>query len=80
MTVLIDSWKEQKRIRIPNALIFNRLTAILISHCTRSQDVTLPADALSAILHELQKAGHMMPDRTMVDIESADGKRIKIFI
>ena len=80
MTIHIDDGKKARRIWLPTALLCNRLTAMLLSHSVREHDVKLSVGVIASLLHELSTASRYLPDRTLVEVETADGMRVRIRI
>ncbi len=82
MRIRIEEHGEKKlSLCIPTGLLLNRLTASVLPGIISVEDgAALSAAQLHAIFRALNDFRRSHPDWPLVDVESADGKRVQIIL
>ncbi len=82
MHIRIRSEYTSLSLPLPNALVFNRMTAHLCANAARRSGHASPVDEalLTQLFVQLHEAGTLLGDLPLVEVDSADGDHVEIFL
>lgn len=84
MKIIVKSQETNLKIRIPTALLLNRLTAAVGARVIEKhvpQDVlTIEGKDLIRLVKEVNRVRKFHKDMPLVDVEDADGDVVKIYL
>lgn len=84
MRILVKDDEHTIRLWLPTALIFSSLTAEIAAHCMRKYvkdpRVNLTSRQLRALFAEMRRIRHRHGSWELVDVQSADGEKVKIIL
>lgn len=84
MRIHINSKDVNLSLPLPNALVFNGLTARLCASAVQREENDLPLEAdretLTRLFALLREAGELLGDTPFVEVDSANGEHVTIML
>lgn len=78
MLIQIHSPETRLTIPIPTGLVFNRFTARFIPLALADSGVPVTADQAVRLVDIINRFRKTHPDWVLVDVQSADGERVRV--
>ncbi len=80
--ILRENGKKRLRLRLPNALLFNGLSALFLSKRLKKEGVSLSYKQLRILFREAKKYASTHPEWKMIEVQEKNeqGTEITIFV
>ncbi|MBQ9129760.1 MAG: hypothetical protein IJX59_03240 [Clostridia bacterium] len=80
--ILRENGKKRLRLRLPNALLFNGLSALFLSKRLKKEGVSLSYKQLRILFREAKKYASTHPGWKLIEVQGNDeqGAEITIFV
>ncbi len=79
MYICVNERNEKSiRLRLPNGLILNRLSAAVVSSALQEEKIDIPAQSLNILFREIKRYKVSHPEWKLVEVYNDEGKIVEI--